>query len=640
MRKLLSLFGQVLRPWLCVVVYLWALEFQSVFSIVDHEPLMDRLADCSAILWNLIFWTTLLCAPLWLLALSFPNLAVTRFSTSACKGGLILVTGYYFALWLKMWSHLMGGDDLSPWILSAAIVVFAVVILRRRMRKQIASPTAVPTLQECFSFGIIPILLGSSIVLVIQITAQLTAQGLSLPSASHAVSLRENALRSRPNIILIVADGLRAQSMSLYGHEGQTTPFLEKLAKTSNVYLNAHSNSTTTQPNVTTLLSGKPPLMHGRLTRELPPYTDQENLLRILRDNGYFTAAIVSNVGASLKLLGFGPFLSQPEDKRFNALTLSFFSQLGVQPTSMGGRMYDDFTEIFPFMGFPQRTSGHGYVDDTLGYARKVVSKLREPFFLFIHVHEPHDPYYSPSPVENFAVSESELALLRKFPPAIYSYYPRSLQAVADIYRKRYEDSIRFVDSELAKFIHFLDGISWSDHLLLIFTADHGESFERGYMNHGEELYENSTQVPLIVKFPAQQHGAKWPGLVQSSDVAPTILHTANIAVPAWMVGLPLEPDRPPMERESIALNFKHPLGRGHPHYPLPTQLAILWKHYKLIVGCDGVRTELYDLHEDQNETINLALRERALVKDLKGRLKSRLERQPREPKLSCSLDE
>jgi arylsulfatase A-like enzyme len=302
--------------------------------------------------------------------------------------------------------------------------------------------------------------------------------------------------------------------------------------------------------------------------------------------------------------------------------------------------MYDDFAGIFPFTGFPQRTSGHGYADDTLGHARKVVSELRAPFFLFIHVHEPHDPYDSPYPIENAATSDSERALLRKFPPALYSYYPRSLQAVADFYRKRYEESIRFLDSELAKFIQFLEANSWSENFLLVFTADHGESFERGYMNHGEELYENSTRIPFIVKFPAQKQGVRVPGLVQSSDIAPTILHTANIPIPAWMGGLPLEPDMPPMGRESIALNFKHPLGPGDTHYPLPTQLAIWWKHYKLIIGCDGARTELYDLDEDQNETMNLAHRERTLVKDLRDRLKSRLDQQPQEPEWRCSLDE
>ena len=45
-------------------------------------------------------------------------------------------------------------------------------------------------------------------------------------------------------------------------------------------------------------------------------------------------------------------------------------------------------------------------------------------------------------------------------------------------------------------------------------TGDHGESFERGYLNHGEELYESSTHVPLLIRYPGQQDGKRQPGLV------------------------------------------------------------------------------------------------------------------------------
>jgi len=525
---------------------------------------------------------------------------------------------------------------VSPWILLTGVVILAVWVVRRRLTKQTSTPMTLPTLPECFSFATVPVVFGSSMLLLFKIAAPLLAGNFIRSSGAHPESFSEQAVRSRPSIIMIVADGLRAESMSVYGHQDQTTPFLEKLAQTSSVYLDAHSNSTTTQASITTLLSGKHPLLHGRLTRELPPYRSEENLIRILRDNGYFTAAIVSNREASLNLLGFGPFLSTPEYVTFNALTLSFFEKLGVRPTSMGSRMYEDFASIFPFMGFPQRTSGHGFGEDTLARAKKVLSEVKTPFFLFIHVHEPHDPYDSPYAVENSGTSENDLATLRKFPPAVYGYYPHSLQRIADIYRKRYEESIRFLDSELAKFVRLLQADFWSNNLLLIFTADHGESFERGYMNHGEELYENSTHVPLIVKFPFQTQGGKIRGLVQSADIAPTILRVANIPVPTWMHGLPLESDKLPGARDSIAVNFKHPL--ENTHYPLPTQLAIWWKQYKLIVGCDGLRTELYNLDEDQKEATNLALGNPALVKQLKSQLAARLRGQPGKSKLLCSL--
>ncbi len=52
-----GLYGKLLRPWLTVVVYLWILELIASFSFSDPEPLIDQLADCSAILATLVFWT-------------------------------------------------------------------------------------------------------------------------------------------------------------------------------------------------------------------------------------------------------------------------------------------------------------------------------------------------------------------------------------------------------------------------------------------------------------------------------------------------------------------------------------------------------------------------------------------------------
>ena len=73
---------------------------------------------------------------------------------------------------------------------------------------------------------------------------------------------------------------------------------------------------------------------------------------------------------------------------------------------------------------------------------------------------------------------------------------------------------------------------SKSQNTLLVLTTDHGDSFERGFLNHGEDLYENSIHVPLVIKFPGQRKGERLFFPVQSIDIAPTIVETAGIAVP------------------------------------------------------------------------------------------------------------
>ena len=135
--------------------------------------------------------------------------------------------------------------------------------------------------------------------------------------------------------------------MSLYGYHRKTTPFLDRFASESNVYTQMHANSTSTRPSLTTILTGKDPFSHGRLTKFLPVYDSPENLVALLRDQGYTTAAISSNADATFYYLGLVKYLVHGEYPNFRRLTLSFLRDNGVYPTSSGTRMYDEFARWF-----------------------------------------------------------------------------------------------------------------------------------------------------------------------------------------------------------------------------------------------------------------------------------------------------
>jgi arylsulfatase A-like enzyme len=143
-------------------------------------------------------------------------------------------------------------------------------------------------------------------------------------------------------------------------------------------------------------------------------------------------------------------------------------------------------------------------------------------------------------------------------------------------------------------------------------------------MNHGEDLYETSTHVPLVIRFPGQQQGARIRGLVQSTDIAPTILSVAGISVPAWMDGRPLRPSEAPKPAQTVTINFKDPVGQQI--FSLPTKLAIWSKDYKMIVTCDSPGIELYNLAEDPQEHLDLSNQKLGLVNELTQELRSRLQ--------------
>lgn len=298
--------------------------------------------------------------------------------------------------------------------------------------------------------------------------------------------------------------------------------------------------------------------------------------------------------------------------------------------------MYDELVRFAPFIGFPRRTLGYGAAEATFDLASQLISRLPQPFFLFVHVHEPHNPYWAAPPFRGKYTKIGYREADAKISSEYYNRYPPKLQPFVDVHRDHYDESIEYLDAELGKFIGFFEQNHKSKNSLLVITGDHGESFERGFLNHGEDLYETSIHVPLIVKFPGQKVGSRSSAPVQSIDIAPTILQAAGAAVPEWIDGIPLTGDESSSQRETVIVNYKDP--EGEKVYDLPTKVAIEWEEHKLIVDCQSGKAELYDLAQDPGEVNDLSSRQSAQVNDLWKKLNQMLARQQTPRKFQCQL--
>jgi len=625
-----NVLGAIARPWLCVVVYLWALELRAAIG-TDSQPVSAWLADCGAILLTLTFWTFVLCLVVSAGAIMISRRIVIRCNELAAKAALVSVTALHFVRWLVNWRWLIPGYDAVLTILFVATGVFATWVFLRR-KKTSVSPTVNLNFADGFYFAALPVLLGMTVVTGAKVAASLASGDLVHSTMAAA---KPETPSQQANVILVVSDALRAESMSLYGRSRETTPRLDEWAKSATVFLQAHSNSTSTKPSLTTILSGKHPFSHGRLTKGQPPYRSNENLFAELRAHGYTVAAVTSNEDASLKLLGFGDYLAEPERTAFQCLTLSWLRKHGIYPTPTGGRIYQSLAQFLPFIGYPARTSYYGFADVTLDEAKSLLNRLKPPFFLFIHIHEPHDPYDAPGQFRGKFSSLSTAGLRSKLPSSYYSRYPAELQSAVDAYRDQYEESISFLDAELGKFISDIERRRWANNLLLILSGDHGESFERGFMNHGEDLYESSTHVPLIIRFPGEQAGVRTGRLAESIDIAPTVLSVAGISVPAWMDGQPVSRNGTPHDTPTVAVNFKDQVGQQT--FPLPTKLAIWSKDYKMIVNCDEFAAELYNLSADPRETLDISNEKPGVVQELTRELKARWQGRSGKPMHFCA---
>jgi arylsulfatase A-like enzyme len=630
--RVLGLYKDIASPWICATVYLWALELRAVIS-TDSEPVTAWLADCAAILLTLLFWTLIFCLPIALVA-GFMERARARYLNKlAVKACLIVITALYFVRWLFTLQLYSAEHDVGLIALVIAAAGLAIWAFQRRRTRAIDLESNLPSLEDCFSFAALPIVIGAVVLIGVRVA------GDAALAQKHATAVAFEPKREvRPNIILIVSDALRARSMSLYGHTRVTTPNLDRWSEAATVFLDAHSNSTRTPPSMTTILTGKLPWSHGRLTKVQPSYRSDENLLRLLRDHGYFVSAVTSNEDASINLLGLRSGLSEKETTTFEHLTLSWLRSHGVYPTPTGGRMYQGLSRFLWFLGYPGHTSFYGFAGDTLKAASDFVIRAKRPFFLIIHLHEPHDPYDVPLSFRGRYSIQSAANKRPEISSDHYGHYEAALQPAVDFYRDQYDEAIQYMDEQLAIFFREIEKQMPGRDYMLIFTGDHGESFERGFMNHGEELFESSTRVPLLIRFPKQTQGTKLPGLVQSADIAPTVLSIAGIDLPTWMEGRALHPDKTPQSEATVAVNFKDPVGQKT--FDLPTKVAIWSKSHKLIVACDTGRVSLYNLAADPGESIDLSGTAPAVRKDIENSLKSVLAKQSRGPSFPCAIND
>jgi len=621
-RTLICQFGVILRPWLCFVVYLWALEFQAVYGS-GYETFSDRFTSAVPLFWTLIVWMGLLAGGVTIGALVWDASAVRRINEFFCRAACFIVSGYFLKRWLDHWQLGALNAKAMCWLLLLVIFPLYLAVRRRRKINPTPAPDIIPSWQDMCSYIVVPVLIATVIAVSVRIVGTVGANRQVVAATTAATPGND-----RPSVILIVSDSLRAQSMSLYGHTEKTTTSIDHFAESSSTYVATHTNATTTIPSILTLLTGRHPLSHGRLNREFLPRPVPRNLLSLLSAHDYSIGAITSNSDASDALQGMRPILNIDEEMAFRFNLFPWLRRVGVYPTRFSGRVYQDIAEIFPFLAFPRRTSLEGNLNDTLTRVKNLLARLPRPFFLFVHIQEPHWPYKLADDIDLDLDPDSNLDTSQL---AVSAPYSSGLQPIVDMYRGFYEMTIKAMDSALGK---FLEDASRDNNALVILTGDHGESFERGFFLHGDELYENSTWVPLVIRYPGQKKGERVGGLTQSIDIAPTILNVVGIPRPDWMEGQSLKSGASPAPAETIAINYQYSYD-GVVHY-FPTKIAIWRDKYKLIAVCQSGEALLYDLRRDPDELVDIAERESAVAEDLKRRLRARLSRQSAEPRLTC----
>jgi membrane-anchored protein YejM (alkaline phosphatase superfamily) len=304
----------------------------------------------------------------------------------------------------------------------------------------------------------------------------------------------------RPPVIWIVVDTLRADHLEWYGYHRSTAPEWKALIDRGTLFEAASTPQPETSPAVASLLTGLYPPRHGVRALYQKLHGDNLTAAEILAEVGYDTAAFVSS------------FVMIDDFTNF----------------AQGFSVYDDFVterELSAY-NFERRAA------DTLRLAREwVASRPRsDPYFLFVHLIDPHGPYDPPGAwADRFHSTET-----RPVPGKIAKY--QRLPGVSDFatYRDRYDAEIAYLSSELGAFFTQLATSGELDRALVILTADHGESLgeRERYFRHGDNVYQENLHIPLVILLPGSiknPRAARRPEAVSLVDLLPTTLEVARV---------------------------------------------------------------------------------------------------------------
>lgn len=365
------------------------------------------------------------------------------------------------------------------------------------------------------------------------------------------------------NLLLITIDTLRADRLGCYGSERSLTPRIDALAEGSLLFTRAFAHNSVTLPSHANILLGTTPLVHGVHDGSMFVVGDEHlTLSEHLKAQGYATGAFV------------GAF---PLDSRFGL--------------NQGFDVYDDDFRSSNTEAFEARERK---AEEVTQRALRWLREQTSPWFLWVHVYDPHDPYESPEPYRTRFSGEP------------------------------YDGEVAYVDAVLGKFLDDAARLRAADDTVVILTSDHGESLgQHGEETHGYFAYNTTIWAPLIVKVPAVRPN-RIDVPVAHIDIFPTACHALGVKPPPSLQGLSLLSKLNSRKVRQRLIYFES----LYPYYSRgwAPQIGFIRQGMKFI---DSPIPELYDLEKDFDELHNLTssaplegyLNEMAdLIKDLSPR--------------------
>jgi len=462
------------------------------------------------------------------------------------------------------------------------------------------------------------------------------------PAAAGAAAARP------PDVLFIAVDDLNDYISPLDNHPGVKTPNLERLARRSVTFANAHCAAPACHPSRVAVMTGVHPARSGlylnlfgahgpRWREESPVLRDAVVLSRHFRNHGYRAAG----GGKIFHALQWTPGDSQNDPDAWDAYFRDPLDPIApdwprprlrpdVEEGLTPGRPLGD-RQLFgaaPLDVRDEETGDHKVVDWALG---ELVRPRDEPLFLAVGLFRPHIPWevprkwYDLHPLNEVKLPEhraDDLADARDHGRRDWHRWVVE-NGLWEKFVQGYLASMSYVDHQVGRLLDGLDSSPLRGNTIVVLWSDHG--FHLGEKENWEKfaLWDQTTRVPCFIHAPGvSRDGAKTRAPVTLTDLYPTLCELAGLPVPAQCDGLSLVPQLrdPAAPRARPALTsyvFRGDTAASH---------AAADSRHRLIRYADGFE-ELYDLLEDPHEFTNRA--EDPVLAAVKARLAGALPVRP-----------
>lgn len=363
-------------------------------------------------------------------------------------------------------------------------------------------------------------------------------------------------LEEKPHIFILLIDGCHAAHLGIYGYDRDTTPNIDAFSKDGVTFDNAYANATFTRSSVATIFTGFYPHRHKLriLTNRLPKGLFM--LPEFMKKTGYKTA-LLTEAGNISKFFGFSQ---------------------GV----------DHYRKIFRRWDDPRYLENNTYKF----FAEWLETK--GPLFTYVHFRAPHFPIVPPPPFldmykeKKYGEKHDRLIFhLTELGDKGHIFTPEEVRDVID----DYDSTIRYVDDEVGKLVNKLKAENRYDSSMIIITSDHGEAlYEHGFWGHGTTVYDETSRVPLLVKFPAAMNlKGRIKTVVQLADIFPTI--AAMFGEKRFFDGRSLL-EAMNIKEEDDTFAFSTSFGT-------PPSVGIRWRNWHYIIHQHDNSEELFNLEKD-----------------------------------------